>query len=364
MIWTLKHASLRILKQSGVSRWVAQTAWRRSRLLILCYHGISLTDEHLWAPGLYMSAERFERRLALIRQNDCRVLPLGEAIDRLYCEDLPDRAVVLTFDDGYFDFIARAWPLLQAYGYPATVYLTTGRVEHNLPNVNLFMSYVLWKARTRVLNGTGIVGLDGEYTLSTSEHRTFVIERITDAMQASRSPELDRDAVARQLTERLGLDYTALLQSRVLTLMRPDEVARVSRDGVDVELHTHLHRSPDDADEFVRDVLVNRDRIETMTGVRPVHLCYPSGNYRPAYLPALRRHGIASATTCDPGIAGRRSDPLLLPRFVDTDATDVMFEGWLTGMAPCLPRRTRRGGSVPRLELEPRLSRQLASSEK
>jgi hypothetical protein len=65
--------------------------------------------------------------------------------------------------------------------------------------------------------------------------------------------------------------------------------------------------------------------------------------YRAAYLPGLRREGIVSATTCDPGMASRTSDPLLLPRFIDTTfITDVEFEAWVTGIASCLPRRTRR----------------------
>jgi peptidoglycan/xylan/chitin deacetylase (PgdA/CDA1 family) len=42
---------------------------------------------------------------------------------------LPDRAVVLTFDDGYEDFHSRAIPLLDRYGFTATVFVTTGWVQ-------------------------------------------------------------------------------------------------------------------------------------------------------------------------------------------------------------------------------------------
>lgn len=341
MIRTLKQSSLTLSKQVGLSGWLAQSAWRRSRLLILCYHGVALDDEHVWQPGLYVSAAHLERRLALIRRNRCTVLPLGEAVERLYRHDLPDRAVVLTFDDGYYDFVARAWPLLRAYGYPATVYLTTARVDHNFPIVNLFVSYALWKARASVLDPEGLPGLHGRYPLATADARDRVVNDLNQAIgQMNAGP---KDEVAKHLVQRLGLDYDALAGSRVLTLMRPEEIARLSREGLDVQLHTHLHRNPEDPEIFVRDVLDNRDRIEAITGRHATHLCYPSGMYRLSYLPALRREGIESATTCDPGMAARAADPLLLPRFVDTSGvSDVEFEGWLTGVASCLPRRTRR----------------------
>ena len=346
MIASLKEWSFGVLKDLGVSDTVARSRWRRRRLLILCYHGISLSDEHLWEPGLYVTQDHLRRGLELIRRAGCAVLPLDEAIERLYRNDLPDRAVALTFDDGYYDFMQRAWPLLRESGFPATVYLTTGRVDHILPNTNLFTSYALWKARDRVLNGDGVRSLSGEYTLATRAQRQAVIDRLNADIQLESAT--DKDEIAREIVIRLGLDYEQLLASRVLTLMRADEVARLAREGVDFQLHTHVHRTPEDPGEFVRDVLFNRERIEAITGTRARHLCYPSGNYRPGYLEALRSAGVVSATTCDPGIASAVHDPLLLPRFVDTSSiSDIVFESWLTGLAPYLPRRTHRGGYVP-----------------
>ena len=346
MIGTLKRSSYAISRHLGLTEIVAHSTWRRRRLLILCYHGIALDDEHLWNPSLYVSQSHFEQRLALLRKHDCTVLPLGEAIERLYRNDLPERAIVLTFDDGYHDFDARAWPALRSFGYPATVYLTTARVEHNLPIVNLFVSYLLWRARTEVLDGSGILGLSGRYTLAQASERQRVVREMDKAVQAEGLSAGAKDVIARDIAGRLHLDYDALVARRVLTLMRPADVSRLSREGLDVQLHTHLHRTPADPVRFVSDVLENRRRIEAMTGVRPTHLCYPSGIYRNSYLPALASEGIASATTCDPGLATRASEPLLLPRFIDTTfITPHEFDAWTTGVASCLPRRTRRAHS-------------------
>jgi hypothetical protein len=50
---------------------------------------------------------------------------------------------------------------------------------------------------------------------------------------------------------------------------------------------------------------------------------------------------VTTATTCDPGLASRRSDPLLLPRLVDTSYLSPLdVEGWMTGMSDFfMPRK-------------------------
>jgi peptidoglycan/xylan/chitin deacetylase (PgdA/CDA1 family) len=56
-----------------------------------------------------------------------RVLDLDDALACLRLErPTPPRAVVLTFDDAYANFVEYALPVLEHYGFPATVYAITG----------------------------------------------------------------------------------------------------------------------------------------------------------------------------------------------------------------------------------------------
>jgi peptidoglycan/xylan/chitin deacetylase (PgdA/CDA1 family) len=337
MLAALKQTALRVSKNAGVSAHIGRSAWRRRRLLILCYHGVSLEDEHQWDPKLYMSEATFARRLAAIRRHGCTVMPLGEAVARLYADDLPDRAVVLTFDDGFFDFKQRVCPVLLRHSFPATVYLTTQRCEHNFPIARLLASYVLWKQRHMILDGRGIAGLRPcTYSLLTSADRRRVLEGFCRALTSMRPTE--KDAAVRELAARVELDYEALRAQRLLTLMNPAEVADSAAAGFDFQLHTHRHRTPEDPDVLVEELTLNRERITRMTGVTPRHFCYPSGQWRPSFLPRLREQGICSATTSTAALAEAADHALLLPRVLDSGTlSDDEFDAWLTGAAAWIP---------------------------
>lgn len=342
----IKAIALGALDKAGFSSLVGKSAWRRNRLLILCYHGVSLADEHVWNPELFISPAQLERRFELLVRNHCNVLLLDDALKRLHSNSLPPRAVCLTFDDGFFDFVEQVWPRLQRYGFPATVYLPTRRCEHNFPGVPLGLSYFLWKSGRRQLDGTGLPGLgDRCYSTATPAERRVVVTAILKSDSWPRLSEKEHDDVLREVSKRVGMDYDALHASRLLSLMRPEEVRALAAEGVDFQLHTHSHRTPPESDRFVQEVRENRVRLEAMTGVRPTHFCYPSGIYRESYFPLLAAEGVLSATTTQSGIVTRDTPPLLLPRFVDTgNVRDVEFEAWLHGLPPLVHRAFPRSG--------------------
>lgn len=72
------------------------------------------------------------------------MLPLSEAVDRLQSRSLPPRAVTITFDDGFQDFYSVAYPIIESFGFPVTLYLSTYYVEYNRPVFDVMCSYLLW----------------------------------------------------------------------------------------------------------------------------------------------------------------------------------------------------------------------------
>jgi peptidoglycan/xylan/chitin deacetylase (PgdA/CDA1 family) len=343
----LKNAAFAASRQVGLTCRIGESSWRRKRLLVLGYHGVSLDDEHEWNPELYISRATLARRFALLQRTGCNVLPLGEAVRLLYAGNLPEKAVTITFDDGYCDFIGGALPLLTAYGWPATVYVTTHRCERRRSVAHLLASYALWKHRHLTLDARGIAGLDRCYRLISPAARDEAVADLRGRMSRDGMSPDDEARFVQQVLERLGIDSARLSATPVLRLMSAADLEDLARRGIAIELHTHRHRIPDDRDELVQEIRVNREAVRLATGRTPRHLCYPSGIYRVAHLPSLECEGIETAMTCDPGIASPASHRLLLPRYVDNEmGSEQRFEAWVAGLAMWLPRRTRKGDGV------------------
>ena len=328
---------LSALKSAGVFDRLRDSRWRRRHLLILCYHSLAIADENLWRPALFLAPSRLRERFEILKQGGYHILPLGEALERLHRNDLPPRAVVLTFDDGTYDFYKLAYPLLKEYGFPATVYQTTHYCSRRMPIYSLICSYMLWKKRDSLLSAAPPIGIASDVRLDSPENRQTALDQIVAFADREQLSSDEKNDLAADLALRLGVDYDELLRRRIVQLMNREEIAELASAGISFELHTHRHRTPRDQALFLGEIQDNRDALEAITKTRPTHFCYPSGNHDSIFLSWLAEEGIVSATTCDPGLASMRSNPLLVPRFVDTTAQTVLeFESWLTGLGALL----------------------------
>jgi len=343
----IKLALFQAAKQTGALRTLLHSEWRRRKLLIVCYHGVSLADEHEWDSSLFLSNSMFESRLELLASLGANILPLGEALDRLRAGTLPPRAVALTFDDGFFDFQERAWPLLRRYGFPTTVYLTTYYTAFNRPIFGITASYLLWKSGRTTVSLREVTGEDTSLPCGNNAERHAVRTHLEAYANSQGWGGQERDQLLSRLAASAGASKAEeeLRQRRMLHLLTPEESADLAAQGVDMQLHTHRHRTPLDHALFTREIDDNRRAMQQSgAAAAPNHFCYPSGVHESEFLPWLRECGVVSATTCDTGLAQAGGEPLLLPRLVDFSLLKPLeFEAWMAGAPSLLPRKTRHG---------------------
>jgi len=104
------------------------------RVVVLCYHSVHPTKSFASATPAMFGAH-----LNWLKHN-CTVIHFTQAKNAVNHNGGTRPSVVITFDDGYADNYEYAFPLLQQYGLPATVFLTAGLLENDPAVVERFRS--------------------------------------------------------------------------------------------------------------------------------------------------------------------------------------------------------------------------------
>lgn len=122
----IKEAVKRLAVHSGLMRLLSQVTG--SHVSIILYHGVC---EPSCSQGLFrkmLPVDVFEQHLKVYKSYGTTI-SLQQAVEGCAAVRNP---IVLTFDDGYANNYKLAFPMLQAYGIPATVFLTTGFIDRKV----------------------------------------------------------------------------------------------------------------------------------------------------------------------------------------------------------------------------------------
>lgn len=79
-------------------------------------------------PSTNISLDRFRQHLQTLKQGGYNVVTLGKVAHQLKAGTLPERTAVITIDDAFSSFYDNGIPLLQEFGYPATLFVTSDLV--------------------------------------------------------------------------------------------------------------------------------------------------------------------------------------------------------------------------------------------
>ena len=100
---------------------------------ILGFHKIGEPSPGGWKSWFYISEETFVGYLHCLHEDGWQVINVTTFLGGLkVAESLPERAAVLTFDDGYRSIRKVVLPLLRRFGYPAVLFVPTDYIGgHN-----------------------------------------------------------------------------------------------------------------------------------------------------------------------------------------------------------------------------------------
>lgn len=280
---------------------------QRARLSILIYHRVLERADPLLADTPDLAA--FERQLEIVSRY-FQPLPLSEAVMRLRAGSLPERALAVTFDDGYADNVEVALPALQRFGIPATFFIAAGFIGGG----------AMWNDRvTEALRkATGPVldlerpGL-GHYRIGDAGERRAAI-----GVLLSRLKYLDIDE---RLARVADVEAACAVADAPNLMMSSDQLRALRAAGMEIGGHTVHHPilarlAPEAARREIAD---GKAMLERILG-EPVRLfAYPNGvpgrDYRPEHVSMVREAGFEAAVSTAWGVAGTGDDLYQLPRF-------------------------------------------------
>ena len=245
---------------------------------IVTYHSVSkdgnvLTD----GTGLRHHPAMLECHIDYLVEH-YKPISLRDLVSALERGEVPQRAVVITLDDGYADSLHQAMPVLYRRRIPMTVFPVTSVIG----NADL-----LWSHKLAWLVAEGHA------------------EKVDDALTAHKYPPRDEnEPLLEYARRRFRTDLPEILEDvlrstggsgpRLAAALRPylepEDIAEADPAFVDFGNHTHTHPilSALTADQQHREIVTARSTLKSLTGTAPIALAYPFG-LRPHYQPVSKR---------------------------------------------------------------------------
>ncbi|SRR5579883_335044 len=286
------------------------------RAVILLYHRVA--DVTYDPQLLCVSPARFSEHLSVIGDH-CRPTTLNAVAQAIAERQVHDRAVAITFDDGYLDNLVNAKPLLSAADIPATVFVTTAYVGttrefwwDELERLLLMPKVTppLLQIRSSTHNRC--------WSTRTSAERLQVYGSIHGWIRPMPADEID--CILCQIRHWAGDAGYHRPSHRVMSV---DEIAELGHDGlVEVGAHTRHHVSLARQPTAVqRDEIAGSRRDLEQWLNRPItSFSYPYGSpnldFDRGTVSVVREAGFNLTTANFPACVTRLSDVYQLPRFL------------------------------------------------
>jgi peptidoglycan/xylan/chitin deacetylase (PgdA/CDA1 family) len=294
----------RVLRYSPFQ--LASSSSNKKRLAVLAFHGVD-------------DPERFALLMDRVRQNHH---PLSvEEVDGIINDrqPLPERSVLITFDDGHRSVLEFGLPILAERGLPGLLFVIPGLLSTETD--------FWWSAAADLALTAGVIG--GESTITESdllrELKTMPnrarFERLAELETAAGRPPLPRSQ------------------------LRFEELEVLRDGGIAIGNHTWTHPCLNRCDQetIETEITMAHDSLATALGEPARWFAYPNGDWDPRAENVLSDLGYRLGFMFDHQMADTGGHPLRVSRLrVNSDTSPDRFEIILSGLHPAILRARGR----------------------
>jgi len=268
----------KILYKVGTHK-VMHRVFKPQTLTILSLHRISNEKNYFWQP---LSPEVFEAICRYVQKNYCVI-----RFDQIEaCRNEKRPLLILSFDDGYYDFIEYAMAILNKYNLPA---------NHNLVFNCVSDNTTIWTQRLNILfnnfyesgkTTAGITLLGKEQQLSDFGNNWMrYYNCVYHSLLTLKANE--REEIIRDLENRYGIDTSE-------KMMNWNDVAVLFSNNVEIGNHSYSHdviSTLTDSADLEKELILSKKKLEEKTGREIDIFSFPNGQTRPELSGYLVNHG-------------------------------------------------------------------------
>ncbi len=264
----------------------------KSQVIILVYHRIGpMTDK--WSVNPMLHHDLFEEQINYFSKN-FEIISLNNLSEMIARGTIPEKAVVITFDDGYKDNYDVAFPILKKYNVPATIFLATGSIEQK----KLFW----WDLVNYALFHTDMESIDmddiGTYQLNSDEDKSKAGLNIQEKLKKMDNNK--KESVINELINLTDVNIPEKLGKKYI--LSWNEIKKMNKNGIDFGSHTVNHPilTNISLDEAKWEIENSKSCIEENIGTEVKSFAYPNGDFNQRISSLVENLGFTSSVSVYP----------------------------------------------------------------
>lgn len=287
-------------------------------LTVLMYHYIRPLQRSRFPAIKGLDVNEFREQIGYLKQH-YTIVPMEDVVAALGSGvNIPPRAAVLTFDDGYSDHYEHAFPVLLEQKLQGSFYVPRSTaLDREILDVNK-IHFFLAATKDHVALAAEVARLTDaareRFALPSGEDlrsRYWVPNRYDPAevnyvkrlLQHALPPALRAEIASELFRRHVTTDFAAFSDELYMSL---DQMRVMAQAGMHFGGHgdRHLWMSRSSSEEQAREAAGAVELLDTI-GVEATArtYCYPYGDYDPACVDILRAGGFQAAFTARPGLA-------------------------------------------------------------
>lgn len=283
----------RALYRSGLLGLYHRLRNRRA-LTVIMFHRVLTEQDPRWAtcdPDYTLEAGLLEQCLAFFRRHYNVVSTAQVLAARREGTPLPDRPLLITFDDGWADNHAHALPRLRAAGLPGLLFAVADVVDRDEPFFQERLIAAFRRGRLPVPALAAALTGAGHAVQPDPPDTIEGLRRVIAALEALDAP----------LREQVLAPFAGAMDDGLRQMVTREELRELAAGGIEIGVHGKTHTPMTRAADLDAELASARTIVgEHLDGTLPPTMSYPHGRYDEQVLERTRAAGYELAFTSNP----------------------------------------------------------------